>query len=80
VYLATSPEVADVSGGYFVNAKRRSPSKAAQDADAARRLWAASEALVADAAASGGTVPTVVRPRPRLWTGRCAVSGRPRAN
>jgi len=57
VDLATSPEVADVSGGYFVNAKRRSPSKAAQDADAARRLWAASEALVADAAASGGTVP-----------------------
>lgn len=39
VYLASSPVVEGVSGKYFVNCKERRPSRAAQDADAARRLW-----------------------------------------
>jgi NAD(P)-dependent dehydrogenase (short-subunit alcohol dehydrogenase family) len=47
VYLATSPAVADVSGRYFVNSREKRPSAAAQDMDAARRLWTASEALIA---------------------------------
>lgn len=43
VWLADSPEVSGESGGYFVDTRRVSPSAAAQDAEAARRLWAASE-------------------------------------
>jgi NAD(P)-dependent dehydrogenase (short-subunit alcohol dehydrogenase family) len=46
IYLASSPDVADVSGNYFVKCKARSPRRWAQDADAARRLWNVSEALV----------------------------------
>ena len=47
VYLASSPDVADVSGGYFYKCKPSAPSRVAQDDDAARRLWDASEKLVA---------------------------------
>jgi NAD(P)-dependent dehydrogenase (short-subunit alcohol dehydrogenase family) len=47
VYLASSPEVADVSGGYFFKSKPSTPSAVAQDDDAASRLWDASEKLVA---------------------------------
>ncbi len=50
VYLASSPEVANVTGGYFVKRKVAEPSAAARDDDAARRLWEASEKL-AEAAA-----------------------------
>ena len=57
VYLASSPEVADVTGGYFVKCARRKPSAAARDAGAARQLWTVSETLVADAGPTGGTVP-----------------------
>lgn len=39
IYLATSPEVAGVTGEYFVRCKPASSSRAAQDDDAARRLW-----------------------------------------
>lgn len=46
IYLASSPEVADVTGKYFVKCKQRTPSKAAQDDDAARHLWEISEELV----------------------------------
>ena len=47
VYLASSPEVADVTGKYFVKCSVRTPSKAARDDGAAARLWQASEELVA---------------------------------
>jgi NAD(P)-dependent dehydrogenase (short-subunit alcohol dehydrogenase family) len=47
VYLASSPDVADVSGEYFVKRKVRKPTAAARDAEAARRLWDVSEQLVA---------------------------------
>ena len=46
VYLASSPAVTDVTGRYFVKCRAREPSAAARDADAARRLWDVSEALV----------------------------------
>ena len=47
LYLATAPEVADVSGRYFVRRKPVRSSRASQDAAVARRLWEASEALTA---------------------------------
>ena len=47
LWLATAPDVAEVSGGYFVRRKPRRPSRAARDPAAARRLWEASEALTA---------------------------------
>jgi len=40
VYLASSPEVANVSGEYFVKNRLVAPSAAAADDAAARRLWA----------------------------------------
>lgn len=46
IYLAASPEVAGVSGQYFVNKKAVKSSLASYDADAARRLWEISEELV----------------------------------
>jgi NAD(P)-dependent dehydrogenase (short-subunit alcohol dehydrogenase family) len=48
VYLASSPDVAEVSGRYFVKCKPRKPSKAALDPEAAARLWEVSEQLVAE--------------------------------
>jgi NAD(P)-dependent dehydrogenase (short-subunit alcohol dehydrogenase family) len=39
VYLASSPEVASVSGGYFAKSRAATPTAAAQDDAAARRLW-----------------------------------------
>ena len=45
VYLASSPDVAGVTGGYFVNCKPAQPSSLARDAQAAARLWALSEDL-----------------------------------
>jgi len=46
VYLASSPEVRDVTGEYFVKCKVRRASKVARDPEAARRLWELSEQLV----------------------------------
>jgi NAD(P)-dependent dehydrogenase (short-subunit alcohol dehydrogenase family) len=45
VYLASSPEVADVSGGYFHDCRRKEPSRAAQDDAVAQRLWRESEKI-----------------------------------
>jgi NAD(P)-dependent dehydrogenase (short-subunit alcohol dehydrogenase family) len=46
VYLASSPEVDGVTGGYFYKCGPASTSRAAADDDAARRLWDVSEELV----------------------------------
>ena len=54
VYLASSPEVAGVSGEYFVKCKPRRPKPWAQDGDAAERLWGVSEQLVGLAPGPGG--------------------------
>jgi NAD(P)-dependent dehydrogenase (short-subunit alcohol dehydrogenase family) len=51
VYLASSPEVADRTGGYYVRCKEHRPSRAARDPEAARRLWDASDELVAESGA-----------------------------
>ena len=45
IYLASSREVADITGGYFVRCRARRPSKVARDQGAARRLWEVSEQL-----------------------------------
>ena len=45
VYLASSPDVAGATGGYYVNRKLRTPSRAARDQTTARRLWEISAEL-----------------------------------
>ncbi|HEY5949515.1 MAG TPA: SDR family NAD(P)-dependent oxidoreductase, partial [Kofleriaceae bacterium] len=45
VYLASSPDVANVSGEYFVRCKIATPSRRARDDDGAKRLWQLSEQL-----------------------------------
>jgi NAD(P)-dependent dehydrogenase (short-subunit alcohol dehydrogenase family) len=50
LHLATSPDVEGVTGEYWKDRKRVSPSRAARDPEAARRLWAVSEDLVARSA------------------------------
>jgi NAD(P)-dependent dehydrogenase (short-subunit alcohol dehydrogenase family) len=49
VWLATAPEAAKVTGGYFFKRQALTPSAAALDDEAAARLWRESEALVARA-------------------------------
>src|SRR5215813_10076031 len=43
VWLATSPDVANVSGVYFFDQEQRPPSPEAQDTGTAGRLWEISE-------------------------------------
>lgn len=45
VYLASSPDVAGQTGGYYVKRQRREPSAAARDDAAAGTLWEISEKL-----------------------------------
>ena len=52
IYLATSPEVAGVTGRYFFRSRPAQPSSLARDADLARRLWDASERMTGLAPAS----------------------------
>ena len=47
VWLATSPDVANTNGRYYVDMHSRLPSPAAQDSATARRLWDISEAQCA---------------------------------
>ena len=56
VYLASDPEVARVSGEYFVRRTVTRPSAAARDTGAARRLWSVSE----DLARNAGALPTPI--------------------
>ena len=44
-WLASSEAAASETGGYWIDCRRRAPSPAAQDTDAARRLWGISERL-----------------------------------
>jgi NAD(P)-dependent dehydrogenase (short-subunit alcohol dehydrogenase family) len=47
LYLATSPEVAGVSGGYFVDCREAAPSRAARDDTLAEALWIETERQLA---------------------------------
>ena len=51
VHVASAPELAEVSGRYFMRSKQVRPSRAALDRGAALRLWELSEQLVASASA-----------------------------
>jgi retinol dehydrogenase 12 len=46
VYLATSPEAAGISGGYFSDSRLATPSVQAQDDELGEELWEASARLV----------------------------------
>jgi NAD(P)-dependent dehydrogenase (short-subunit alcohol dehydrogenase family) len=46
VYVASAPELAGITGGYWAKSAPATPSAAAQDDAAASRLWAVSEQLV----------------------------------
>lgn len=46
IHLAVAPELSDISGRYFRDCREVKPSKQAQDAELARRLWEESERLV----------------------------------
>ena len=48
LYLATSPEVASVTGQYFVKKKSARANRAAYDEDAQERLWEVSEKFLAE--------------------------------
>jgi NAD(P)-dependent dehydrogenase (short-subunit alcohol dehydrogenase family) len=50
IYLATAPEVATISGRYFVKSRETSPAPQAQDMAAAARLWEISERMVVNSA------------------------------
>src|SRR5580698_5344598 len=56
IYLASSPDVVGMTGGYFVKRKLVEPSAAARDDTAAKRLWTESEKL---AGAGSQTEPAV---------------------
>ena len=45
VYLASSPEVAAVSGQYFVNKRASKSSRVSYDVEVARRLWSSSAGM-----------------------------------
>jgi NAD(P)-dependent dehydrogenase (short-subunit alcohol dehydrogenase family) len=45
VHLASSPDVASISGAYFISSRQAEPSPAARDDLAARRLWDESERI-----------------------------------
>lgn len=49
VWLASSPDVAGVSGRYFARRRARGSSRSSHDRDAQRRLWEASEQLLSTA-------------------------------
>lgn len=55
VYLASSPEMAGTTGGYFFKRKPRGSTEQTRDPQLARKLWTLSEALVSrsDGSASG---------------------------
>jgi len=53
VYLASAPEMAGKSGGYYVRCREHQASRAARDDAAADRLWEVSEQLVGRAETVG---------------------------
>lgn len=47
IYLASSPDVADVSGQYFIKREAKSPNSFVQNPDHWQRLWTYSEGILA---------------------------------
>jgi NAD(P)-dependent dehydrogenase (short-subunit alcohol dehydrogenase family) len=46
IYLATAPELEQLSGRYFDDCSEKAPSNLAQNEELAKKLWAATEALL----------------------------------
>ena len=61
LYLASSPEVEGVTGGYFIKKRPAGISKAARDLNLAARLWDASAELTGLARQAGKAVPAFLR-------------------
>lgn len=51
LHLATAPELADASGGYYEKRRSTTPSALSQDLTVAKRLWDLSESLTSQRAA-----------------------------
>jgi len=47
IYLASAPEMREISGRYFTDCRDTEPSALARDTELARALWSATEALLA---------------------------------
>jgi NAD(P)-dependent dehydrogenase (short-subunit alcohol dehydrogenase family) len=62
IYLASSPDVAGVSGEYFFECHPETPSSAARDDASAAQLWEATEQLIA---ANGGGLSAGPAPKRR---------------
>lgn len=58
IYLATSPEVDNISGEYFKKKKIATVSPAAQDRALAKKLWTVSEQLVQEGLAASKPTPS----------------------
>jgi NAD(P)-dependent dehydrogenase (short-subunit alcohol dehydrogenase family) len=56
VWLVDSEKAGEISGGYFFDERRVTPSPAAQDAAAARRLWEVSEEQTRASATRTGSI------------------------
>ncbi|MGH7633498.1 MAG: hypothetical protein ACRENC_07190, partial [Gemmatimonadaceae bacterium] len=52
VFLAASPQVESVSGGYFQKCRAKRSSKRSYDVDTRKRLWDVSETMVEGALAA----------------------------
>ena len=46
VFVATHPDLGGITGRYFSDCNEMEPTKAAQDADMAEKLWQVTEALI----------------------------------
>ena len=64
IWLATSPEVEGVTGGYFIRKKQATPPLLARDPEVRRKLWTLSEKMVtgtpADAGATHAGAPVTI--------------------
>ena len=64
VFLASSPEIGERSGGYWVRCRPGHASRQARSDAAAARLWEVSEELLADAGYPAPPVPAIPAPAP----------------
>ena len=57
IYLASSPDVADVTGRFYVRCRQTPTKPITNDVDVARRLWSVSQALCQPSETEAGTGP-----------------------
>jgi retinol dehydrogenase-14 len=59
IYLASSPEVAGVSGRFFLRQRARQTKPVTQDREVAARLWSVSAELVGLSSAGEAAAPEI---------------------